>query len=169
MPVNRRNNQNNGNCDAWIWIILFYCTMSWWEQPQSRKFDWFFKSFTLVNYTLMLISKEYIAKNNFAHDYNAQCQFFGCITPIYICHTFAGSICLFRNFALSKTYPGYLSFVVFISLSYMILFLLIVMLCSIGIPNFIHYRRHGAVRNNPNNRDAAVDLLEDERDERVPN
>ena len=50
----------------------------------------------------------------------------------------------------------------------MMLVLLILMLCSIGIPNYIHYRRHGAVR--ANQRDAAVDLLEDEdRDERVPN
>ena len=127
--------------------------MSWWEQPQSRKFDWFYKSFTLVNFTLLLISKEYIAKTDFATNYHAQCQFFGCITPIYICHTFAGSICLFRNFSLSKTYPGYLAYVVFISLSYMMLVLLILMLCSIGIPNYINYRRRGVVVEN--NRDAA--------------
>lgn len=51
------------------------------------------------------------------------------------------------------------------------LVLLIIMVLSIGIPNYLDYRRRGGAPRevNDNMRDAAEDLLADERDEVVLN
>ena len=142
--------------------------MSWWDQPKSKPFDWFFKSFTIVNFTLLLISKEFIAKPDIATNKQAQCQFFGCITPIYFIHTLAGTIILFKDYDLSKTYPGYLAYIVFISLSYMMLILLLIMIFTIGVPNYIeHRRRRPVVDDNQAMQNAAEDLLANLRDEDV--
>jgi hypothetical protein len=85
-----------------VWMILFWCTFAWWDNMDDNvdsqlSTSYIFKTFILFSYNFLISTLSMLVSGTLVSDKEHRIIFFGCLCPLYIGHTTAGSYLFFEH------------------------------------------------------------------------